>query len=159
MADTKIIIQQNPTEQEQLEYKRRLFETADRSFVNDRLNVELPEGLHGEWIGTDDFSQYHAQLKGFVDGSEFLKEFNRLHETSTGPTVGDVKFMVIPKWKYEAQQEMAAMESARRSGLNSREVEEQYKSYAQQLQLGIINSERTSAEIVSGTELQAKLKG
>lgn len=159
MADTKIIIQQ-PSAEEKEAFRRRTIEMADRSFVNERLNVmNLPEHLHGEWIGTDDFSQYHAQMKGFVDGSEFLGELNRLHETSTGSTVGDVKFMVIPKWKHEIYTEAMRVEAERRSGLKSVAKDDEYKSRAQAESLGVIDDERSTARTLSGTELQNQIKG
>jgi len=156
MSDTKIIIQA-PSQEEVLQYKRRLFETADRSYLNDRLNVPLPPELYGEWIGTDDFSQYNAIQRGFIDGAEYLTEFNKVHDTSSGSVIGDVKFMVIPKWKYEAQREIAALESARRSGLNANQTDEEYKSYAKSIGLGIDDSLKTTARRVSGEELQATL--
>lgn len=145
-----------PSDKEVLEYKRRLFETADRSFVNDRLNVELPDHLHGEWIGVDDFSQFHAQAKGYIDGSEYLQAHNKLHERPDGSTVGDVRFMVIPKWKYEAQQEQAMIMSDRQSGINSDSANEQYKAYAAKLGLGV-ESDRSTGRNISGAELQAHI--
>lgn len=145
-----------PSEKEVLEYKRRLFETADRSYVNDRLLVRIPDHLHGEWIGIDDFSQFHAQAKGYVDGSEFLAEHNKLNERPDGTSVGDVKFMVIPKWKYEAQQEQAALIAERQSGINSDAANEQYKAYAEKLGLGV-EAENSTGRRLSGAELQAHL--
>ena len=145
-----------PSEKEILEYKRRLFETADRSFVNDRLNVELPDNLHGEWVGVDDFSQFHAQAKGYIDGSEYLQAHNKLHERPDGSTVGDVRFMVIPKWKYEAQQEQAKIMAERQSGINSDTANEQYKAYAAKLGLGV-EADRSVGRSISGAELQAHI--
>ncbi len=145
-----------PSDKEVLEYKRRLFETADRSFVNDRLNVVIPENLHGEWIGIDDFSQFHAQAKGYVDGSEYLQNHNRLHERPDGSTVGDVRFMVIPKWKFEAQQEQAAVMAERQSGINSDTANDQYKAYASRLGLGV-ESDSSIGRNISGAELQAHI--
>lgn len=145
-----------PTEQEKLEYKRRLFETADRSFVNDRLTVNIPSHLHGEWVGIDDFSQFHAQAKGFIDGSEFLGENNKVHDRPDGSTVGDVKFMVIPKWKHEAQVEQAAIISERNSGINSDAASERYRAYAQQLGLGV-ERESSTGRRITGAELQGHL--
>lgn len=146
----------SPSEKEVLEYKRRLFETADRSYVNDRLLVKIPDHLHGEWIGIDDFSQFHAQAKGYVDGSEYLAEHNKVHDRPDGTAIGDVKFMVIPKWKYEAQQEQAALNAERQSGINSDAANEQYRAYAERLGLGVEN-ENTTGRRLSGTELQAHL--
>lgn len=145
-----------PTQQEVIEYKRRLFETADRSFVNDRLTVALPEHLHGEWIGVDEFSQFHAQAKGYIDGTEFLRPENVMHERPDGSTVGDVKFMIIPKWKYEVQLEQAALISERNSGINSDTANERYKAYAAQLGLGV-EREKSVGRTISGDELQAHL--
>jgi hypothetical protein len=145
-----------PTDAQVLEYKRKLFETADRSYVNDRLIVNIPAHLHGEWIGVDDFSQFHAQAKGFVDGSEFLEGHNKLHDRPDGNAIGDVKFMVIPKWKHEAQMEQAAIMSERQSGINSDVANERYRAYASQLGLGV-EKDSSSGRRISGSELQAHL--
>lgn len=163
MSDTKTIIQKaaeaiTATEDEKLAFKRRLFETADRSYLNDRFNVTLPEGLYGEWIGTDDFSQYNAQTKGFVDGAEYLGAFNKIHEQADGKsTIGDVKFMVIPKWKYEAHQEMAAVEAARKSGLTADHGRDLYAAHARSIGLNV-EPEKATARIIDGNELNAITK-
>jgi hypothetical protein len=158
-TDTKIITQAlAPTEEEKREYKRRLFESADRSYLNDRLNVDLPPHLYGEWIGTDDFSQYNAQQRGFVDGTEYLSKFNKLHETSDGRSViGDVKFMVVDKWKHEAQQEIAMLESARKSGLNASAVEKMEEEFAKSVGIDRMPTKQ-SARVIDGDELNALLK-
>lgn len=166
MSDTKVIIQKaaeatkqaEATEEEKLAFKRRLFETADRSYLNDRFNVPLPEDMYGEWIGTDDFSQFNAQNKGFVDGAEFLKQFNKIHEQADGKsTIGDVKFMVIPKWKQEAHQEMAAVEAARKSGLTADYGRDMYAAHAKSIGL-TVEPEKTTARIIDGNELSAITK-
>ena len=155
----KAIAPTPPTEQEVLEYKRRLIETADRSFVNDRLNVSLPDHLHGEWIGIDDFSQFNAQMKGFTDGSEFLTNMNRLHERPDGPTVGDVKFMVIPKWKHEANVEHDRLRSEKNSGLSA-DAGQEYDEYAASVGLGQLNEGKpVEGRTISGEQLNALIKG
>lgn len=158
-ADTKTITQSYaPTEEEKLQYKRRLLETADRSYLNDRLNVELPPDLHGEWVGTDDFSQYNAQQRGFIDGTEYLSKFNKIHDMADGRSIiGDVKFMVIPKWKYEAHQEVALLESARKSGLNADAVQKMEEQFAQSVGLGRMPGQPT-ARVIDGDELNALIK-
>jgi hypothetical protein len=151
-------ISNTPPPEEVKAYKRRLFETASRSYINDRLNVELPEHLHGEWIAIDDFSQYHAATKGFQDGAEYLTENNKLFQRPDGSTVGDVKFMVIPKWKYDAQQEQLAVEAARKSGIRGKaEVDEMYAQYAQSIGLGDIGDQSTT-RVINGDELAKQLK-
>lgn len=169
MSDTKIIIQEtkdvktlldelNPSPEEIAAYRRVQFESADRSYLNDRLNVQLPAGLHGEWIGRDDFSQYQAKAKGFVDGSDYLGEFNKLYESADGKSaVGDVVFMVIPKWKYIEQIKVAEAFAARRSGINARDVDEAEKLQAESMGLGVAGDERTTARVIDGAELNSIL--
>lgn len=148
-----------PTEAEILAYRRKQIEQADRSFLNDRLNVNLSEDLHGEWIGRDDFSQYQAKSKGFVDGTQYLGEFNKLYETSDGKSaVGDVVFMVIPKWMKVEQDRVAEMMAARRSGINAQEVDEADKQYAKSIGLGVEENEKTTARVIDGSELNTILK-
>lgn len=166
MADTKGITTEksstlnlNPTPEEIQAFKRRQVEIADRSFLNDRLNVNLPEGLHGEWVGRDDFSQYQAQSKGFIDGTEYLGQFNKLYETSDGKSaVGDVTFMVIPKWKQEAYEQHNALVAARKSGLNPEYVSKMEEQYAQELGLKKF-PDNTTARVIDGNELNSLLKG
>lgn len=145
-----------PTAEEQLQYKRRLFETADRSYMNDRLNVPIPAELHGEWIGVDDFSQFHAREKGFIDGSEYLTTFNKLHDRPDGNAVGDVKFMVIPKWKKEAQDEVDRHIAQKRSGVSSDAKNEEYRAYAESLGLGV-EPDKSTGRVLVGSELSAHL--
>jgi hypothetical protein len=65
--------------------------------------------------------------------------------------------MVIPKWKYEAQQELAQLESARKSGLQGKaEVDEMYSQYANNLGLKELG-EQSLTRVVPGTEID-KLK-
>ena len=149
----------NPTPEEIAAYRKKQIEQADRSYLNDRLNVQLPEGLYGEWIGRDDFSQYQAKSKGFVDGSEYLGEFNKLYETADGKSaVGDVMFMVIPKWMHDEQRRVADAFAAKRSGINARDVDEAEKLMATEMGLGVESGEKTTARVIDGTELNTILK-
>ena len=158
-ADTKVIVQTNtPTEEEKNAYKRRLFETADRSFLNDRFTVILPDDMHGEWLGVDDFSQYTAAQRGFVEGSEYLTEFNKVHEQANGKsTIGDVKFMVVPKWKYEAHQELLSIEANRKSGITGEKAQEEHNAYARSIGLRVDN-DSPATRIIGGDELNALTK-
>jgi hypothetical protein len=158
MSDTKPTQATAPTAQEVQDFKRRLIETADRSYLNDRFNVALPDHLYGQWVGTDDFSQFQAEQQGYVDGSEYLKKFNKIHEQADGKsTIGDVKFMVIPKWKHEAYEERNALISTRKSGLNPDEVTRMEQAYAQSIGLERF-PDTTTARVVNGDELNALLK-
>jgi hypothetical protein len=124
------------------------------------LNVPLPPDLEGEWIGTDDFSQYNASHRGFVDGQEHLTAFNKLHETPTGSTTGDVKFMVRPKWMAEKEREINVLQAAYRAGISPREdeVTERYRTYAESIGLPHLAGETSSTRFISGDEINALTK-
>lgn len=148
-----------PTKEEILEYRRKQLAQADRSYLNDRLNVELPDGLYGEWIGRDDFSQYQAQAKGFVDGSQYLQKYNKLYETADGKSaVGDVVFMVIPKWMKEEQDKVAQEIADRRSGIRARDVDETEKALAESIGLSVDRDAKTTARVIDGNELKTIIK-
>lgn len=145
-----------PTADEIAQFRARTIEAADRSWINDRLVVDLPEHLHGEWHSTDHGTQMISQATGFVDGSEYLSERNVIHDGPDGKTVGDVKFMVIPKWKYQVIQEEKLREADRRSGLNADYQGDQDRALAQQIGLGVEN-ERSTGRLITGDELNAQL--
>ncbi len=163
MADTKTSVQEPtlvlaPTEQQVADFKRRLIETADRSYLNDRFDVPLPPELVGQWIGTDDFSQFNAEQQGWIDGSQYLTKFNKIHEQADGKsTIGDVKFMVIPKWKYDAFEERNALLAARKSGLNPTDIDSREKAYAKSIGLDVM-PDSTTARRIDGDDINALLQ-
>lgn len=109
----------NPTPQERAAVRARLIEGADRSFVDDRMTVDLPSDVHGEWVGVDDFSQYNAQQAGFIDGTSYINKNKFLHQHVEGGRIGDVKFMVKPKWLYDEQENVRKEINARKHSLKS----------------------------------------
>lgn len=144
------------TPQELQAFKKRYIETADRSYMNDRLNVELPNHLYGEWVGTDSFSQFHARSKGFVDGSQFLKENNILHQTSEGNVFADIKFMVISKQKHEAMVEMDALIARKKSGIG-RDRDDEYNALAASLGLGV-EADKSTSRVLVGDQVNSTIK-
>lgn len=114
LSDLKI----SATLEERAAYRARLVETGERSFIDERMNVKLPDHLHGEWVGVDDASQWGARSKGFVSGEEFIKSDNFLHAHPEGGRIGDVKFMVCPRWQYEERETVNRNIIARKHNLN-----------------------------------------
>lgn len=74
------------------EQKARIASVLDRASQVDRLHVELPPDVHGEWITNDPVSIAEAQRKGFV-----VDEVHAPKHTVHGSNrQGDVIFMTIP---------------------------------------------------------------
>ncbi len=82
------------------EYEAKLVEVLSRDLLSDRLNVPLPEDMHGEWVLNDPVNINSKKLIGFeIDTKYAVKD--ALHSDGSGqPIVGDTIFMVIPKWKH-----------------------------------------------------------
>jgi hypothetical protein len=92
---------QEVNEKEKREYASRAIQVLDRGLVNARLNVDLPNDTHGEWVANDPESIYRYKALGF-EIDETHAAGNSLHSDATGKAIiGDVIFMTIPKWKKE----------------------------------------------------------
>lgn len=77
--------------------KARLATVLDRGMTADRLNVELPPNLYGEWIPADDNEIVRMQGMGFALDHEYAPK-RALHGGGTGESrVGDVVFMTCPR--------------------------------------------------------------
>lgn len=130
-------------------FKSRYIETADRSYLNERLAVRnLPDHLYGEWVGTDSFSQFNAKARGFVDGASYLGPDNIMHYTPEGGVIGDVKYMVISKQLYNAMKDIDDEKARKQSGIGFKD--EAYKETARQMKLGVSNEEQGSTRVLRG---------
>jgi len=89
--------------------KARFARVLERGYIVDRLSVEIPPGLHGEWVAVDQVERWEAL--GFeVDKKYAFKR--QLHPDGSGDKsggaarVGDVIFMTCPQEDYEIMQEL-----------------------------------------------------
>ncbi len=132
-------------------FERIYIETADRtSFLNERLSSpNLPPHLVGEWHGTDDFSQFQSRQRGFVDGSEYVPADMFMHNSPLGGAIGDVKYMVISKQKYDIMQKVDRERAERTSGLTH--YENRTKQEAREINLGV-EGEATQTRVLRGDE-------
>lgn len=79
------------------EIKARLAQVLDRGIVNDRLHVDLPADVHGEWVPNTKEEIYRMQTLGFDVDREYAKK-RAIHNDGTDVAViGDVIFMTCPK--------------------------------------------------------------
>lgn len=88
------------------EFKAKIASLLNRGLVVDRLNVELPPDVHGEWIRDDPVAIAEAKAMGFEVDTEYALKSALHHDGSGKPKVGDTIFMTIPKW---AKQEIDAV--------------------------------------------------
>lgn len=77
--------------------KRQVAEIYERGLVGDRLHVELPKELVGQWVPNDPQSIYRMEALGYVIDNKFATK-RRLHDKGDGAAyVGDVVHMIAPR--------------------------------------------------------------
>jgi hypothetical protein len=82
--------------QKKLEAKLRV-QVLDRGVVNQRLNVDLPSDVYGEWVTNTKDEIYRMESMGFEIDSQYAPS-RALHSEGDGKSiVGDVVFMTCPK--------------------------------------------------------------
>jgi hypothetical protein len=74
----------------------RIAQILDRGIVVDRLHVNLPEGVHGEWVRDDPIAIERMKAIGFEVDTQFAKS-RALHDDTGKVKVGDVIFMTAPQ--------------------------------------------------------------
>lgn len=86
--------------------KARMAQVFDRGVVGDRLHVDLPEHLHGEWVPSDAVSVHRKESLGFRIDTEYAKN-RKLHDKGDSASyVGDVVFMVCDRENKEILDEI-----------------------------------------------------
>jgi hypothetical protein len=86
--------------------KIRLMSVLDRGASSERLNVDLPPHLHGEWVPLDDVSVYEKERLGFSIDKEFAPK-RALHSKGDGKSiVGDCVYMTCLREDYEIMLEI-----------------------------------------------------
>lgn len=88
------------------ERKAKLARILERGIVHDRLHVELPPDLHGEWIRKDPLEIKRMQTLGFWMDTEYAPK-RALHSDGTGAAgVGDVVYMLCERERKEIIDEL-----------------------------------------------------
>src|SRR5690348_7452414 len=96
-TDTRIGV--NPSAEEVIEYRQRLARVYDRGLIIDRLHVDLPDHVYGEWHSGDELTRAAMDLKGFIVDTEYAPK-SKLHDSGNGEgKAGDVIHYIMPKWK------------------------------------------------------------
>lgn len=83
--------------EERAQRKARLAVLLDRGIVSDRLTVELPPEIHGEWNRNDPLEIQRLRTLGFEVDTKYAPA-RALHNDGTGSAVvGDVVFMITSR--------------------------------------------------------------
>ncbi len=83
------------------EKKAQFARVLERGIINARLEVDLPEGVYGEWVRDDDTEIMRMESMGFQIDKEYAKK-RRLHSKGDDASyVGDVVFMTCSQENHE----------------------------------------------------------
>ena len=125
------------------EFKAKVAGVASRGFMIDRLSVQLPADMYGEWVPDDEVSIAGARALGFEIDKEFATR-NKLHTNAAGEAkIGDAVFMTIPRYQKEVLDELAEEERIRFHGIRGAKPAEETQ-YAKNIskETPIINESR-----------------
>lgn len=144
------------------EKKAKIMRILERGQVVDRLQVELPDNLYGEWIPDDKQEIARMQLLGFEVDNKYAVE-RALHEKGDGRSViGDTVFMVTDKETKEIIDEIRRDQYEIRNGkpgaaLKSQGEEKEFAAQARPLGIGPIVEESNTRQ-VRKEQIEAALK-
>lgn len=79
------------------ELEARIARVMERGMLADRLNVELPGELYGEWVSDDPVEIFRMQAMGFKEDKEYATKYAIHSDGTNRAKVGDVVFMVAPR--------------------------------------------------------------
>ena len=86
--------------------KARRAKIFERGVLGDRLHVDLPDHLYGEWVANDKVQIYTKEGLGFRIDTEYARQ-RALHDKGDGASyVGDVVFMICDREDKEILDEL-----------------------------------------------------
>lgn len=133
------------SEAQRKEFRAKAAKVVTRGFVVDRLNVETPEDVHGEWIRDEPVALAGARALGFELDTKYAVN-SALHTDATGKAkVGDVVFMTMPKWQKEEIDKLKQEHYNRQHGVKGNKPVEETE-YASKLDksMPVINESKTT---------------
>jgi hypothetical protein len=93
--DAAALLAEKPVETRE-QRKARIARVLERGIVADRLKVELPNELHGEWVANDANEVARMEAMGFTVDKEYASK-RALHSNNGESRIGDVIHMIAPK--------------------------------------------------------------
>lgn len=120
-TETKVTttIEANPVVEEALsraDKKKKFISILERGIVDDRLMVDLPPHLHGQWVRKDVFSIDRLKSLGYWIDTEYAVD-RSLHSDGTKTAqIADVIFMVCTKEDHDILEEIRHDEFVKNHG-------------------------------------------
>lgn len=121
------------------EHKAKLAQILDRGMVQDRLHVELPVDMYGEWVPDDPLEVHRMQLMGFVIDTEYAVKRGLHSVGGTEARIADVVFMVTQRETKELIDEIRAEQYEAAHGKKSGEIKKgqiEEKAFASSVDAG-----------------------
>lgn len=143
------------------ERKTHLRSVLERGIVADRLKVDLPPTLHGEWVLNVKEEIYRMQLLGFQIDTEFAPK-RALHDHGDGMSViGDTVYMTCPMEDREIMEEIRREQFEAANGkpgqTRSQKEEREFTAQTRTLRIGPTVEEST-ARSVRKAEIESALQ-
>lgn len=156
-------LEKDPEEYKRLraEHKSRFSRVLERGMIADRLQVDLPPSLWGEWVPRDKQSVYEKELLGFKVDTEYARK-RALHDQGTGESiVGDCVFMIQDIEDHNLLEEIRRenFEAANgKPGGTARLQGEEKEFVASSRTLGLPTIEESAAKLARKAELETALR-
>lgn len=112
--------------------KKIVAEVYERGVVGDRLHVDLPPELVGQWVPNDAMAVYRMEALGYVVDKKFAP-MRRLHDKGDGASyVGDVVHMIAPRQIRDAIDEVKKERYERINGKRGQSKQKEEKDFENQ---------------------------
>ena len=145
--------------------RARLATILERGRTVDRLHVELPEDVHGEWVPNEQKDILHYESLGFEIDTQYAAK-RALHSDGTGKAIiGDVIYMICSRELKEDLDAVKAERYERRHGRlkasdrgGKAQVEE--RAFANQVdsKLGMPTIDESEATIANADDIRSAVQ-
>lgn len=142
--------------------KARIARVLERGIIGERLAVNVPTGIHGEWVADDPVEIDRMRSLGYEVDKEFAQA-RSIHTNADGvPKVGDAIFMTCPQEQYDLiravkQERFEAMHNPRGKGREKEEAEYRGKVEEETPEVPVIDASKKSR--VGEDEIRRALAG
>jgi len=141
------------------EAKPKIVDILDRGMVVDRLKVDLPSDLHGEWVPNDKLEIARYEALGFVIDTAYAPS-RSLHSDGTGKAiVGDTIHMICHKSVRETIDKIRQRNFDAAHGIKAKQAEESeyLKTAAPLIADGIVPMADSKAHAINDRDIAAVL--
>lgn len=142
------------------ERKTQLRQVLERGIVADRLKVDLPPNLYGEWVPNFKEEIYRMQLLGFQIDDKYAPQ-RALHDHGDGKSViGDTVYMVCSREDREIMEEIRREQFEANNGkpgqARSLREEKEFKALNSTLRIGP-TVEESATRLARKAEIESAL--